>query len=240
MDAPPPGEDTRPFVRIAALMQAAGMRSYGSGERHGAGIPAAVGPQRDHVSGCAQRPQCPRAVRSRDRHPHSVAIGGGRRSSAAVRRSIVEAGLALFPDWFVARHLQRQLSDTQRVALEDAFKRIVAASLAQPQVFVHRDYMPRNLIVSKPNPGVLDFQDAVIGPIAYDVVSLFRDAFISWDDERVREWARLYFDRARTAATGPRTLRRILAGLRMDRVQRHLKVLGIFAHKVPRRQAALS
>ena len=199
MDAPPPGEDTRPFVRIAALMQAAGMHVptvLASDTVQGFLL---LSDRRDHVSGCAQRPQCPRAVRSRDRHPHSVAIGGGRRSSAAVRRSIVEAGTGAFPDWFVARHLQRQLSDTQRVALEDAFKRIVAASLAQPQVFVHRDYMPRNLIVSKPNPGVLDFQDAVIGPIAYDVVSLFRDAFISWDDERVREWARLYFDRARTA-----------------------------------------
>ena len=92
------------------------------------------------------------------------------------------------------------------------FKRIVAANLAQPQVFVHRDYMPRNLMVSKPNPGVLDFQDAVIGPIAYDVVSLFRDAFISWDEERVREWARLYFDRAHRANLPMRrTFRRVLA-----------------------------
>ncbi len=99
--------------------------------------------------------------------------------------ALLRRELSLFPDWFIARHLQRQLTAAQSAVLEQMFTLIVATNLAQPKVFVHRDYMPRNLMVSKPNPGVLDFQDAVVGPIAYDVVSLFRDAFISWDDERV-------------------------------------------------------
>ena len=97
-------------------------------------------------------------------------------------------------------------------------------------MFVHRDYMPRNLMVSKPNPGVLDFQDAVIGPITYDLVSLFRDAFISWDDARVRVWARVYFDRAHRAGLPVGADFDVFwRGFEWMGLQRHLKVLGIFA-----------
>ncbi len=110
------------------------------------------------------------------------------------------------------------------------FNCIVAANLSQPKVFVHRDYMPRNLMVSKPNPGVLDFQDAVVGPITYDLVSLFRDAFISWDDARVRAWARVYFDRARAAGLPVQAdFNTFWRDFEWMGLQRHLKVLGIFA-----------
>ena len=114
--------------------------------------------------------------------------------------ALLRRELNLFPDWFIARHLKRELNAGQKAVLDQMFACIVEANLAQRKVFVHRDYMPRNLMVTKPNPGVLDFQDAVVGPIAYDLVSLFRDAFISWDDERVLEWARLYSERARERA----------------------------------------
>ena len=138
--------------------------------------------------------------------------------------------LALFPDWYVARHLGRSLTTAQRQTLDDMFDRIVAANLAQPTVFVHRDYMPRNLMVSSPSPGVIDFQDAVIGPVTYDLASLFRDAFISWDEERIIDWAIRYWGAARRA--------RLPVGADFASywrdfewmgLQRHLKVLGIFA-----------
>ena len=112
----------------------------------------------------------------------------------------------------------------------EVFRIIIASNLAQPTVFVHRDYMPRNLMVSSPNPGVLDFQDAVHGPITYDVASLFRDAFVSWPDERVLDWTIRYWEAARRARLPVTT---DFAEFHRDcewmGLQRHLKVLGIFA-----------
>jgi aminoglycoside/choline kinase family phosphotransferase len=142
--------------------------------------------------------------------------------------------LALFPDWYVARHLRHTLTAAQRTVLEKTSQLLVDAALAQPAVYVHRDYMPRNLMISTPNPGILDFQDAVHGPITYDIVSLMRDAFISWDEERVIDWTVRYWERARKAG--------LLSGSSLGEdfgefyrafewmgLQRHLKVLGIFA-----------
>ena len=115
--------------------------------------------------------------------------------------------------------------------LEKIFQLLVQSALAQPVVYVHRDYMPRNLMVCEPNPGVLDFQDAVLGPITYDVVSLVRDAFISWDEERVLDWsgALLGEGQARRPPGGRRTSPSSGAAFEWMGLQRHLKVLGIFA-----------
>jgi aminoglycoside/choline kinase family phosphotransferase len=110
------------------------------------------------------------------------------------------------------------------------FDRIVASNLSQPTVYVHRDYMPRNLMVSSPNPGVLDFQDAVMGPITYDVASLFRDAFISWEEERVLDWVVRYWQKARRAGLlVPADFGTLWRNFEWMGLQRHLKVLGIFA-----------
>ncbi|MEQ1438650.1 phosphotransferase [Fontimonas sp. SYSU GA230001] len=143
---------------------------------------------------------------------------------------LLQRELDLFPDWYVARHLRRALTPAQREALSAVNRRLIASALAQPRVYVHRDYMPRNLMVSAPNPGILDFQDAVEGPISYDLVSLLRDAFRSWPAARVETWMRSYWMQARQA------------GLPVDAdfdafrracdwmgLQRHLKVIGIFA-----------
>ena len=231
MDAPPPGEDTRAFVRIAELMQAAGMHVptiLASDTAQGFLLLSDLG-ETTYLAALNDRNALElfdAAISTLIRWQSATADG----VLPLYDEALLRRELALFPDWFVARHLQRELSAAQRIALEEVFKRIVAANLAQPQVFVHRDYMPRNLIVSKPNPGVLDFQDAVIGPVAYDVVSLFRDAFISWDDERVRAWARLYFDRARTAKLPVHAdFDAFWRDFEWIGVQRHLKVLGIFA-----------
>ena len=110
------------------------------------------------------------------------------------------------------------------------FDRIVAANLAQPCVYVHRDYMPRNLMVASPNPGVLDFQDAVLGPITYDVASLFRDAFISWEEARVVDWVVRYWQKARRAGLPVNSdFGAFWRDFEWMGLQRHLKVLGIFA-----------
>ena len=137
--------------------------------------------------------------------------------------------LRLFDDWFLQRHLGLLLQDGDRDVLEDAFAQLIAAALEQPRILVHRDYMPRNLMPSAGGPAVLDFQDAVQGPIAYDVLSLFKDAFASWPEARFGQWVARYHARASAAGlpVGDE------AGFRRDvdwiGVQRHLKVLGIFA-----------
>jgi len=116
------------------------------------------------------------------------------------------------------------------LALERVFALLIASATAQPQVFVHRDYMPRNLMLSEPDPGVLDFQDAVMGPISYDIVSLLRDAFISWDEAQVLDWCVRYWERARAAGlpVDP-DFAEFFRAFEWMGLQRHLKVLGIFA-----------
>jgi hypothetical protein len=138
--------------------------------------------------------------------------------------------LALFPDWCVAREFGLAWGDRERTAWNRVGRLLIDSALAQPVVAVHRDWMPRNLMVAEPNPGILDFQDAVRGPITYDVASLLRDAFISWDEEREIDWAARYWEQARRAGLP-------VAGdfgefwreLEWMGLQRHLKVLGIFS-----------
>jgi len=145
-------------------------------------------------------------------------------------RQLLERELRLFPDWYVARQLQKELGAAQRETLEKAFSTLLANNLGQARVYVHRDYHSRNLMVCEPCPGILDFQDAVYGPITYDLVSLLRDAYRAWEEERVIDWAVRYWERARKAGLP-------VAGDFADfyrdfewmGAQRQLKVLGIFA-----------
>ncbi len=138
--------------------------------------------------------------------------------------------LSLFTDWFLARHWQVEPSEGELDAWDQVCALLVRWAMDQPQLFCHRDFMPRNLMVARPNPGVIDFQDAVRGPISYDPVCLFRDAFLSWPSGRVDAWLEGYRQQALAAGlpitTSPDLWRRTcdLMG-----VQRHLKVIGIFA-----------
>jgi len=138
--------------------------------------------------------------------------------------------MRLFPDWYVARHRPGSLPASQLGGLEALFALVLRNNLAQPRVFVHRDYHSRNLMVTTPNPGILDFQDAVYGPITYDLVSLFKDAYVRWDEERVLDWVIRYWEKAKQArlpvATGFAEFYRDFEWMG---VQRHIKVLGIFA-----------
>jgi aminoglycoside/choline kinase family phosphotransferase len=142
-------------------------------------------------------------------------------------RDLLEREMRLFPDWYVARQLRRELAPAHGESLETAFSVLLANNLAQPRVFVNRDYHSRNLMVSGPCPGILDFQDAVYGPITYDLVSLLRDAYIAWEEDRVIDWTVRYW-RGPNAPAGCRGLRRLYRDFEWM-VQRQLKVLGIFA-----------
>lgn len=144
-------------------------------------------------------------------------------------RALLRRELELFPDWYLARHLDVSLAPAERAVLDDAFARLEDSALAQPLVYVHRDYMPRNLMLSDPNPGVLDFQDAVYGPLTYDAVSLFKDAFISWEEERVQGWRRRYWEAAGRAGLPVPDFNEFRRAFDWMGMQRHLKVLGIFA-----------
>jgi aminoglycoside/choline kinase family phosphotransferase len=138
--------------------------------------------------------------------------------------------LALFPDWFLARHWRVEATDGELDAWDLVCATLLRWALDQPQVFCHRDYMPRNLMVADPNPGIIDFQDALRGPISYDPVCLYRDAFLSWAPERIDGWLEDYrrraLDAGLPASEDPDLWRRTCDFMG---VQRHLKVIGIFA-----------
>ena len=138
--------------------------------------------------------------------------------------------LSLFPDWYIAKHLQADLNTEQELVLDQVFTRIVQNNLSQPCVFVHRDYHSRNLMVTTPNPGILDFQDAVVGPVTYDLVSLLKDAYITWDEECILDWAIRYWEKARRAGLPVASdFGDFYRDFEWMGVQRHIKVLGIFA-----------
>ena len=165
--------------------------------------------------------------------------------------ALLRRELNLFPEWYIGKHLGVTLTDKQQAALEESFRRILANNLAQPRVYVHRDYHSRNLMyIERPllnplpqaaeeanensdfliSPGILDFQDAVYGPITYDLASLFKDAYIKWDEEHVMDWLIRYWEKARKAGLPVRAdFGEFYRDYEWMGVQRHIKVLGIFA-----------
>ena len=149
--------------------------------------------------------------------------------------TLLRRELELFPDWYLQKHLQIDIDPGLRADLDNVFSLLIDAILRQPRVLVHRDFMPRNLMIGEPAlsnaaPGVLDFQDAVCGPIAYDPICLFKDAFISWPETRVENWLRTYWRRARDAGLPmPASFDDFYRDCDFIGAQRHLKVIGIFA-----------
>ena len=137
--------------------------------------------------------------------------------------------LRLFDEWFCGRHLGLTLDCGELETLDAAYRFLIDTALAQPQLLVHRDFMPRNLMRADDGPAVLDFQDAVIGPVAYDPLSLVKDAFLSWPTERVDGWLRRYHARAQAAGVPVPALEHFLRDADLIGVQRHLKIIGIFA-----------
>ncbi|WP_130872131.1 aminoglycoside phosphotransferase family protein [Pseudomonas bubulae] len=144
--------------------------------------------------------------------------------------ALLRRELELFPEWYVRAHLGVDFNEQQQAVWQRVSTLLIDSALAQPKVLVHRDFMPRNLMLSIPNPGVLDFQDAVYGPVTYDITCLFKDAFLSWPEERVRNWLQDYWKLALPLGIPvQRDFEEFLRASDLMGVQRHLKVIGIFA-----------
>ena len=231
MDAPPDKEDCRPFVHVARLL-------------HEAGVHAPEVRAQDLAQGFLLLTDLGTRTYLRELAPGNAPQLFADATDALIRwqlatrpgelppydQALLRREMQLFPDWYVARHLGVQMQDAQKRRLEQVFTLLLQSALAQPKVYVHRDYMPRNLMLSNPNPGVLDFQDAVIGPISYDMVSLVRDAFLSWEDEAVLDWTVRYWEKARGAGLPvDADFGEFWRAFEWMGLQRHLKVLGIFA-----------
>jgi aminoglycoside/choline kinase family phosphotransferase len=236
MDAPPEQEDCRPFIHVAGLLAAAGLnapRVLAQDLGQGFLLLTDLGHETFLAAMQPLAAEDPRVdALYRDAIEALVQWQASSRPDVLppYDEALLRRELALFPDWYVARHLGLTLTAAQADALARVSDLVVASNVAQPSVFVHRDYMPRNLMVSEPNPGILDFQDAVYGPITYDVASLFKDAFISWPEERVLDWAVRYWERARRAGLPvDADFGSFYQSLEWMGLQRHLKVLGIFA-----------
>ena len=237
MDAPPPQEDVRPFVAVAALLHEAGLNAPPVLERdleRGFLLLGDLGSRLylQALHDCVAQGDTAGADRLM-RDAIAALVQWQARADASGLPPYDEAlllrELALFPDWCVTREYGVTWSDTQRAQWDAACALLVRSALAQPVVAVHRDYMPRNLMVAEPNPGILDFQDAVRGPITYDMASLVRDAFISWDEDREIDWCVRYWEAARKAGLPvPADFGEFWRALEWMGLQRHLKVLGIF------------
>lgn len=145
--------------------------------------------------------------------------------------ALLKRELDLFPEWYLGKHLHIELSKLQNLQIKQAFELIIQNNLAQAKVYVHRDYHSRNLMVTdKNNPGVIDFQDAVYGPITYDASSLWRDAYISWPEERVIDWVIKFWEAGRQVGLPmPNDFGQFYRDFEWMGLQRHLKILGIFA-----------
>ena len=245
MDAPPDKENCRPFVQVQSLMQGAGLRVpdiLAWDEPLGFMLLADMGTQTLIE---ILNPEQPRDAEGWYRHATDVLLQWQKASQPGVLPAYDEAllrrELQLFPDWYIAQHRQFTLDDTQQATLSKAFDAIVKHNLAVPSVFVHRDFMTRNLMLpvdAHAQPlAVLDFQDAVYGPITYDIASLLRDAFISWEEDFVIDITIRYWEKARKAglvgansASGwGEDFGEFYRAVEWMGLQRHLKVAGIFA-----------
>jgi len=240
MDAPPDREDCRPFVAVQALMRQAGLRVpeiLAWDEAQGFLLLSDLGART-----AIERldPADPQAAHGWYLQAVDILVDWQKASRADVLPAYDEAllrrELQLFPDWYVARHRAVALDETQQAVLARAFDAIVAHNLSAPRVFVHRDFMMRNLIVGEDGVlGVLDFQDAVCGPITYDIASLMRDAFISWEEDFVIDLTVRYWEKARKAGLlggdggWGADFGEFYRAVDWMALQRHLKVAGIFA-----------
>jgi aminoglycoside/choline kinase family phosphotransferase len=231
MDAPPEHEDCRPFVRVAHLFAGAGVH-----------VPAVLQENLGEgfllLSDLGNRtylqqldsPSAPALYNDANEALIKIQLASRAGVLPEYDRALLLRELRLFPDWYVSRHLGVTLTPGQEEVLAAAFELILANNLAQPRVFVHRDYHSRNLMVSEPNPGILDFQDAVYGPIAYDLVSLYRDAYIGWDEQHQLDWVIRYWEKARKAGLPvDADFGSFYRDFELMGAQRQLKVLGIFA-----------
>lgn len=232
MDAPPNHENCVPFITIGERLRAAGIHApeiYAKNLEQGFLLLEDLGDEQylpnlrqgsiqrlygDALSALMAMQAC---VPAEDLPPYD--------------RELLLREMQLFPQWLLQQHLRVELNESQSKMLADTMELLIENALAQPKVFVHRDYHSRNLMVSNPpKPGVLDFQDAVYGPITYDLVSLLRDCYVSWEPELVDSWAMGYFDLCvQSGLLSAEQEADFLRWFDLMGAQRHLKAAGIFA-----------
>ena len=233
MDAPPPQEDCAPFVHAAKVFARSGVsvpRVVAADLPRGLLLLEDFGSTTylSQLSAATAQGLYGDAIDALIR----LQLASDPASFAPYDRERLMRELQLFPEWYVTRHKGITLDAAEQAVLDAAFEAILQNTLAQPQVDVHRDFHSRNLMVLEGarNPGILDFQDAVYGPITYDLVSLLRDAYIRWEEEQIIDWAVRYWERARKAGLPVRAdFGDFYRDFEWMGLQRHLKVLGIFA-----------
>ncbi|WP_439125295.1 MAG: aminoglycoside phosphotransferase family protein [Pseudomonas rhizophila] len=231
MDAPPPQENCKPFVDIAFLLAKSGInvpKIYAEDLERGFLLLNDLGNQTylDVINGDNADPLFRDALQALLAFQQLPMVAPLPSYDVALLRRELE----LFPEWYVKHELGIEFDAAQQALWQQASDLLINSALAQPKVLVHRDYMPRNLMLSEPNPGVLDFQDAVYGPVTYDVTCLFKDAFLSWPEERVRGWLEDYWQQAGALGIPVQPdFEDFLRASDLMGVQRHLKVIGIFA-----------
>ena len=233
MDAPPEHEDCRPFLHVAALFGKAGVHVPNV---HAENLEQGFLLLSDLGNTTYLQALDAHSAPSLYRDANSALIQIQLASRSGVLpdydRALLERELNLFPDWYLARHLGVTPSPAQEAVLRGVFEQILGNNLAQPPVFVHRDYHSRNLmrIENGQNPGIIDFQDAVYGPLTYDLVSLYRDAYIGWEEEVELDFVIRYWEAARAAGLPVRAdFDDFYRDYEWMGAQRQIKVLGIFA-----------
>ena len=241
MDAPPDKENCEPFVKVAKLMQLAGLKApevLAWHQAQGFMLLTDLGDQTMMSAIDVKNPQANHALYMQ---AVDALIAWQLSSQPGVLppydEALLNRELSLFPDWYLAQHRQIDVQGKMRNTLDSTFKMLVTRNLASPSVFVHRDFMPRNLMMSTGSDaalGVLDFQDAVFGPVTYDVASLMRDAFLSWEEDFVLDVTIRYWEKARKAGLldfedWHQDFGVFYRAVEWMGLQRHLKVAGIFA-----------
>lgn len=237
MDAPPQKEDSRPYLRIAAMLHAMGLNVPVVLEQNLAqgyflltdlGMVQYLTALNDSTVDALYTDANTALLRLQQQGQAYQA------QLPAYDQTLLWNEMQLFRDWYLGRHLQLVLTPPQQQILDAAWQVLITAALQQPRVFVHRDYHSRNLmyctLAEGGNPGILDFQDAVQGPVTYDLVSLLRDCYIAWPRKRVETWVQQYYLRARDAGMLLTVSReQFLHWFDLMGIQRHLKASGIFA-----------
>ena len=230
MDSPPGLDDPRPWLRMRELLEGGGVR-----------VPAVIAADVEAGFLLLEDLGGPTLAQVLDDDTADALFDGAIEQLLRLQRiqppadmglfgeALLQRDAGLFEEWFLARHLGIQLECDESDLLEIAQRRLMDNALGQHKVLVHRDFMPRNLMPVPGGPAVLDFQDCVRGPIAYDPVSLLRDAFLSWPEDRVEGWLRRYHARAVEAGLPVPAIAAFLRDADWLGVQRHLKILGIFA-----------
>ena len=232
MDAPPPQEDCTPFVNIAKLFLDAGLnvpKLIAQDLTHGFLLLSDLGD--DTYLSQLNSESAPKLYLDATNALIKLQIASKENVLPKYDETLLTREMQLFPDWYVSKHLNVSLTGEQQVILKNTFEVLNKNIISQGQVYVHRDFHSRNLMITKENnPGVLDFQDAVYGAISYDLVSLLKDAYISWEEEQIIDWTVRYWQPAKKAGLPvPDDFSEFYRDFEWMGAQRHIKVLGIFA-----------